>query len=102
MTYIAPGRAVEYIGGKSNADIRAMAYNTYEVSFPELMAAYVDPDRDVYMNNRIYTAEEKTLPGGVAAFNMEIQTITNAFTAAYKIFELQLNDVNLIKPLYGG
>ena len=102
MTYVPAASVNNYIGDKSSTDMKAMAYNTYQVSFPTLLADYMDPDKDVVLNGAVYTAEMKSLPGGVMAFNLAIDQLSKAFEAAYKIYELQLNDVTLIKPILGG
>lgn len=97
MTHIPAANVISYVGDKASLNIKAIARDVYDVSFPQLLADYLDPEKDIVLNGKVYTADMKSLPGGVAAFNLAIDTLSKKFESAYKIFELQLNDVNLMR-----
>jgi hypothetical protein len=101
MTYIPPAQVVTYVGNQQDIDIKALGYQIYEKSFPQIMKSFITEGEDfVGYGGEVVPADMKQTVWGSTVYNLTIQRLTEAFSMAYKIYELQISADNTVRSMW--
>lgn len=95
--FVPISKANEASAATKSLDVKAMAYDTYEIKFGQLLADWMDESKDFTFHGKVIPADRKQMTEGVFAFNRQIQEWQDAYTAVFNIFNLKLQDVQQTK-----